>query len=214
MRDHTNRQHRVPTSRRAERIARLCVPLMLVGVGLGAAACSSPSGTSAANSSLAAGIKAQEAGDTGAATSDYLKALKEDPGNEYANYDLGLIDQEKGDVAGAEAYYRASLAQAPYYTPALFNLAIAVTSSNPIEAEELYRQVLAIDPTDAEAHLNLGYVLVSLGDHTEGESQISTALREDPALASSTTTTTASSATTTTVPATTTTAAATTTTAK
>jgi Flp pilus assembly protein TadD len=48
----------------------------------------------------------------------------------------------------------------------------------------LYEKVIAIEPKDAEAHLNLGFALQALGKVAQGNAEIAEAVRLDPALSS------------------------------
>lgn len=133
---------------------------------------------------LTAGLAAQTLGQTQSAIADFRAVLQQDPSNKYALYDLGLIYQEQGKSASAEAEYRAALLSDPNYVPALFNLAILRTGPAPYEAVDLYRHVIAVQPGYAEAYLNLGYVLRSLGQMSEGDKEIAKALSLKPSLAS------------------------------
>ena len=126
---------------------------------------------------LAAGLTAQNANDITRAKTEYAKALAVDPGNETAHYRLGLIAQLANDPAGAETQYRATLASNPNNVSALYNLAILRTVANPQEAESLYRRVIALQPSFAAPHLNLGLLLES-----DGAAEVNRARTLDSAL--------------------------------
>jgi tetratricopeptide (TPR) repeat protein len=181
----------------------MAVCTALVTVAVVAAACSSQSPNQQAASLLNQGLAAQNAKNYSTATADYEKILTI-TGNSsilYALYDLALVEQDTGLTAAAEEHYRSALAINPNYTPALFNLAILLTSSSPIEAAQLYRQVIALEPNTAAAapaHLNLGYVLISLKEKALGNAQLNEAYALEPSLRPATTTTTTPPATTTT----------------
>jgi len=149
------------------------------------AACGGRSGSAPSSTAqlLTAGLAAQASGNTQAALADYQQVLTQEPGNKYALYNIGLIDQQQGKTTPAEAQYRAALVSDPNYVPALFNLAILRTGAAPYEAIDLYRHVIALQPSYAEAHLNLGYVLRSVGQVTEGNSEIAQAVSIKPSLA-------------------------------
>ena len=133
---------------------------------------------------LVAGLAAETAGQTQAAIDDFQAVLKQDPGNKYALYNLGLIsDQQQHNTVAGEADYRAALISDPNYVPALFNLAILRTAAAPYEAIDLYRHVIAVQASYAAAHLNLGYVLRALGQTSEGNAEIATAVSMQPSLA-------------------------------
>jgi tetratricopeptide (TPR) repeat protein len=131
---------------------------------------------------LTAGLAAQGKGDVATATSDYRKLLDLDPKNEFAYYNLGLIDQQAGRSAQAENEYRQSLTSDPNFEVALFNLAILRTKPAPQEAVDLYRHAITLAPKDAGAHLNLGFLLESLGQRQEGVSELKLAVGIDPKL--------------------------------
>jgi tetratricopeptide (TPR) repeat protein len=135
---------------------------------------------------LTAGLAAQTEGHTQSAITYFRQVLAQDPGNKYALYDLGLIYQQQGNTTTAAAQYRAALLSDPNYVPALFNLAIVRTKEAPYESIDLYRHVVALQPSYAEAHLNLGYVLRSVGQVAEGNAEIAKAVALKPSLSSPT----------------------------
>jgi tetratricopeptide (TPR) repeat protein len=137
-----------------------------------------------ASAALYAGLLAQNQGKTQEAIDDYRRCLAHDPKNKYAYYDLGLIDQQAGRNGSAERNYRTALTVDPQFEPALFNLAILRTTPSPSEAENLYRQVINIDPKNAAAHLNLGFVLKSDGRNDEAAAEFAKAVALDAQLAS------------------------------
>jgi len=147
------------------------------------AACGSTSAPTSQTDPLTAGLDAQMRGRTVEAVTDYQAVLRKDPHNKYAYYNLGLIDQLAGRAASAELYYRTALQTDPNFAPALYNLAILRTGPAAQEAVDLYRRVLKIMPGYAAAHLNLGYVLLSLKEVTAGKSELLTAEKLDPSLA-------------------------------
>jgi tetratricopeptide (TPR) repeat protein len=136
------------------------------------------------NQLLSAGLKAQVDGHTAEATDDYKKVLAINPRNKYALYNLGLIEQQAGQNDAAEREYRACLQIDPNFANAMYNLAILRTGPSPEEAVALYRHVIAVEPNWAGAHLNLGFLLISLGQGTEGRSELARALAIDSSLAS------------------------------
>lgn len=160
---------------------------LLVVVGLAACGSSLSSQASSAKQAadaLAAGLQAQTQGKTQEAIDDYNKVLQHDSKNKYAYYNLGVIDQQAGRNNSAEKNYRTALQIDPQFEPPLFNLAILRTPASPPEAESLYRQVIAVQPDNAAAHLNLGFLLRSLNRNDEAASEFSKAVSLDPQLAS------------------------------
>jgi tetratricopeptide (TPR) repeat protein len=149
----------------------------------GAQAGGTTASTSQINTWLSQGLAAQNAGNYPTAIADYNQILAVQPANYLALYDLGLIEQLQNKITDAENHYRASLAVNPNFAPALFNLAILVTPSSPSQASALYQQVLSLQPNNASAHLNLGYVDLTLGSRAEAITQFRAAIRLDPTLA-------------------------------
>lgn len=132
---------------------------------------------------LNSGLAAHNAGRTAEATTDYRKVISLDPQNKWAHYNLGLIEQNSGQPAAAEADYRAVLAADPNFTGALYNLAILRTAAAPQEAADLYRRALAVAPTMGSAHLNLGFLLISMGQAAQGKAELDKAVAIEPTLA-------------------------------
>ncbi len=132
---------------------------------------------------LDAALTAHAEGRIDDATDGYENVLDEDPDNQFALYNLGLLDQQAGRLQQAEERYRAALETDPNFTSALFNLAIIRTQSDPDEAESLYRSVIRVEPGNASAHLNLGFLLIESGDQAGGEAELERAVELDPSLA-------------------------------
>lgn len=174
------RRLRRPNADRVPRLLAVSTALVLL-----AAACSGPSEAEQATDALAAGLAAHQKGDLAAAASRYREVLVHDPGNQYAYYNLGLIDQTNGALDSAESNYRLALDSDPYFTPALFNLAIVRADlGDEEEAVTLYHQVIDLEPKNAAAHLNLGFALRDIGHRAAGDRQIVIALKLDQSLAS------------------------------
>ena len=135
---------------------------------------------------LKRGFAEQALGRTEDAEQAYSQVLAADPGNELANYNLGVIEHKKGNGDKAEAYYRKALSSDPNFIPALFNLAIRREEVGaPDEAEDLYRKIIGLDAGMAKAHLNLGFVLLrKLDRQDEGKQEILKAIELDSTLAS------------------------------
>jgi Tfp pilus assembly protein PilF len=130
------------------------------------------------------GLVEHRAGKMDSAKAKYSAALRIDPQNKLAHYNLGLIAQTQSDHATAEREYRITLAIDPNFPPALFNLAIIRTDAGSIgEAEDLYRRTITLEPKNAAAHLNLGFVLVRVGQKVAAEKEFTEAVRLDPMLA-------------------------------
>ena len=136
-----------------------------------------------AQTALDSGLEAHAAGDLTAATEFYENTLQYDATNQYALYNLALIDEAGGNYGLAEEKYRAALETDPAYEPALFNLAILRTASDdPEEAISLYKRAVAADKKDAAAWLNLGLLLREAGQERAGNENVLRALALDPSL--------------------------------
>ena len=146
------------------------------------AACGDSGASLSIKQSLAAGIAAQRAGNYSTATVDYAKVLSAEPKNAYALYDIGDVEQFQHQDAAAATHYQEALAVQPNFENALYNLAILNSKSHPAEAKALYLQVIALSPRDAVARLNLGRLLLLLGEKRSGDAQINLAVNLDPSL--------------------------------
>jgi len=158
--------------------------VLAAALALGTAACSGDdSGTDGGSASVKpdtkkaataveAGLKAHSAGDLTTASASYDKALKYEPTNKFAFYNLALIDASNGNYGLAEDNYRSAIKTDARYEPALFNLAILRTSSDPTEAISLYNRAVAVDKKDAAAWLNLGLLLRDEGRETAGNKAV------------------------------------------
>ena len=175
---------------------RLLKSVALVSVlALGATACSGSDpepgsadetvapDTKEAKKALDAGLAAHADGDLVAAEESYQTALEYDATNQYAFYNLALIDEANGNYGLAEDNYRSALETDAKYGPALFNLAILRTASGDTkEAISLYERAVAADKKDAAAWLNLGLLLRDNGQERVGDEDVLRALALDPSL--------------------------------
>ena len=151
---------------------------------------SSPSASQSIAQDLTAGIAAQNAGNYASATQYYEKVLASDPKNATALYDLGDVDQLQNLDQDAKVRYLAALAVDPNFISALYNLATLEASATPNSARALYEKIIKLEPKYADAHFNLGYVLISLGQQSAGLAQINEGIKLDPSLKSRVATTT------------------------
>jgi Tfp pilus assembly protein PilF len=136
-----------------------------------------------AQEALDSGLEAHADGDLTAAADFYETTLEYDETNQYAFYNLALIDEASGNYGLAEEKYRAALGTDPTYEPALFNLAILRTASDdPEEAISLYKRAVAVDKKDAAAWLNLGLLMREAGQERAGDVHVLRALALDPSL--------------------------------
>ncbi len=174
------------TSTRTHRV-HVAIALILITSFL-LAACSSSSDAKSeaqlAAEALTKGLAAHQAGNLAEAAADYREVLVHDPNNQFAYYNLGLIDQTNGATASADSNYSLAISIDPTYVPALYNLAIIKTAEGDLDAAiKLYQEAIHAQPNYAAAHLNLGFALLQNGDKKEGNSELSKAVALDPTLA-------------------------------
>jgi tetratricopeptide (TPR) repeat protein len=188
---------RIGNQRPVRFIWALTLALVLL---VGTTACAGSEGTTGGSSTTApqpkkaqtaldAGLKAYTAGDLKEAAAEYNTALRYEPGNKFAWYNLGILDEAHTNYGLAETKYRAALKTDAAYEPALFNLAILRTRSDPQEAISLYRGAVAAEPKDADAWLNLGLLLRQNGQKPAGDKAVLHAILLDPKLKDPTRTT-------------------------
>ena len=118
------------------------------------------------------------------AVGDFLAVVKADPGNQIAWYDLGVIAHLHAEDSMAITDYQSALVGDPDYIPALYNLAVLQGAGQPKAAAILYQKVIRLQPGNADARLNLGFVLRTLGQTAAAKAQFAAAIRLDPQLAS------------------------------
>lgn len=102
------------------------------------------------------------------------------PSDSVALLNLGKALQESGDVAGAEASFSKSLATKPD-AEAEFCLALIESDrQNFPAAAEHYRRSLALDPKSAEAHANLGALLLLQNKPREARTHLEASIQLRP----------------------------------
>jgi Tfp pilus assembly protein PilF len=143
-------------------------------------------GTDNANAVLAEllqlGITQAEQHGWAAAETTFGDVLAIDPRNVYALYNLGLVDESTGNIPGADAYYEQAIADDADYTPALYNLAFTLESSNPEKALSLYQKIVSINPQASTAYLRMAFVYAQRGDLTQAHADQAKAIAIDPSL--------------------------------
>jgi tetratricopeptide (TPR) repeat protein len=174
---------------------------VLAIVATATVACSSSSGTTTAttgtlgksgpdsltdgsrvSSLLQSGLTQADQEKWSAAATSFQNVLAISPGNVYANYDLGVIAQSTGNSNEAMSYYHKAIAANAVYTPAMYNEAILLESSQPQQAIAVYRKIVSIDPRASTAYLRMALVQAEQGDITDAKANDAKAVSIDPAL--------------------------------
>jgi len=179
------------------------ITVLLLGVA-GAAGCSSsshksgsqPTTTDATNKPtsgtnnaaavqtlLQEGIHQAETNMLDQATTTFNNVLALSPNNVYALYNLGVIAQERNDDADALAYYDKALTSDSTYTPAMYNKAIILESTDPTQALALYKQIVSINPNASTAYLRMAFIYAKQGQTTLAAAARAKAISLNPSLA-------------------------------
>jgi tetratricopeptide (TPR) repeat protein len=173
---------------------------LLAIVATAAVACSSLSNTATTRSTSSPSDKASKASLTdsqltsllksglaqadkknwSAARTSFKNVLASDPGNVYANYDLGWIAQSTGNSSEAIGYYNKAIAANAAYTPAMYNEAILLETSHPQQAIAVYQKIVKIDPKAATAYLRMALVQAEQGNTTVAKADDAKAVALDP----------------------------------
>jgi tetratricopeptide (TPR) repeat protein len=94
----------------------------------------------------------------------YRQALRLNPNDAEAHFNLGITLGMLNDVDGAIRHYRQAVSIRPTYAKALYCLDVALASEGEFhEAAECYRRVLEEEPSFAEAHYHLANALLAEG---------------------------------------------------
>jgi tetratricopeptide (TPR) repeat protein len=103
------------------------------------------------------GLKAQKGGSRAEAVSEYQAAVKADPANYDAYYNLGLAALGSGDTRLSLWAYEIALALKPDADDARYNFALALKAGGYwIDASDQLQKLLAANASDVRAHLSLG----------------------------------------------------------
>jgi predicted TPR repeat methyltransferase len=109
-------------------------------------------------------------GELEAAAALYRRAATEEPGHFKALHNLGVALEALGQTGEAESSYAAAIEANPEGPLSYYSLARLQQLSNRAEAAEAgYRRALALDPGLAEAHFNLGQLLLERGEAGDAE---------------------------------------------
>ena len=131
---------------------------------------------------LQVGIQRANQKDWTGATTTFQDVLAINPGNVYALYNLGVIDQTKGNSGAAIGFYKQALRESKNYTPAMYNMAILLEKPDPQQALRLYQQIVAINPQASTAYLRMAFVQAQLGQIGAARVSYAKAIAIEPSL--------------------------------
>jgi tetratricopeptide (TPR) repeat protein len=131
---------------------------------------------------LQVGIQRANQKDWAGAATTFQDVLAINPGNVYALYNLGVIDQTLGKSAEAIGYYQMAIRVSAKYTPAMYNMAILLERPDPHQALNLYQQIVSINPQASTAYLRMAFVQAELGDHSAAQVSYAKAIAIEPSL--------------------------------
>jgi tetratricopeptide (TPR) repeat protein len=129
------------------------------------------------------GLSLHSAGKVDEAVTMYEQALKQDPKNKFALFNLGQIAHTKGQYDSAIARYKAALETDPKFSNALYNLGLAYAAKgDKTNAIATLRTAAEVTPNSAPTLFNLGTLLVQEGKTDEGAKFLNQAFTIDPSL--------------------------------
>jgi tetratricopeptide (TPR) repeat protein len=137
----------------------------------------------AVNTLLQRGIAQAEANQLSQAATTFEDILAVSPTNKYALYNLGLIYQERHDPSGAVARYDQALKADKTYTPAMYNKALILETSEPNAALAAYRRIVELNPKASTAYLRMAIVYARHGKLSQAKQARAKAIALDPRLA-------------------------------
>ncbi len=137
---------------------------------------------------LQSGLLAQQKGDLTSAISYYNQVIAANPSNAghyttYAYYNLGVVYASEGNNTVALGDYANAVQSDPKYLPALFNLAVVETPTDPSGALLTYDKILAIKPHDPNTLFNAGLLHLQLGNKKLAVRMVKEAIKYSPSLA-------------------------------
>jgi tetratricopeptide (TPR) repeat protein len=116
-----------------------------------------PGNRAESEKSFKRGLKAQKGGNRAEAVSEYQAAVKTDPANYDAYYNLGLAALGGGDTRLSLWAYEIALALKPDDEDARYNFALALKAAGYwLDATDQLKKLLAADASEVRAHLSLG----------------------------------------------------------
>jgi tetratricopeptide (TPR) repeat protein len=134
------------------------------------------------------GVTASDHGQVLVARARLAAAVEKGPGDVNAPYDLGVLYQQRlHNSVLAARYFSDALRINPNYTPALNDLALVESRSDPKAAIALYNRLMVLSPNSPNVLWHLGLLLVEAdSSSSQGHADLQQALSQDPGLASQT----------------------------
>ncbi len=115
------------------------------------------------------GLARRRIGDKAGARAAFQTALALNPDDAAAMNGIGNDALEQEDFAAAADWYRRAIAQRPKFLKAQKNLAYALSLANDVAgARAAFERVFEIHRDVAEAHMDYGLFLLSIGDYARG----------------------------------------------
>lgn len=132
---------------------------------------------------LSRALELHNAGQLDEALVVYQELLLVEPANQYALYNIGLINQTRGNNEVAIEYYDRALAADSTLTVAAYNRALALRDVGRLdESAEAFEVLLLIDGENVGVLYNFGNLLISQGDVERGTELVNRAIELDPSL--------------------------------
>ena len=121
-----------------------------------------------------------QSGENDEAEETLARALRLDPDQALAHYNLGVIDQRANRADEALKHYASALELDPDHGPTLYNRAMLLEKVDLDEAIEVYRDAIEAQPDHAAAYMRLGFALNHLGRTAEAAPMLAKGIELDP----------------------------------
>jgi lipoprotein NlpI len=125
----------------------------------------------------ARGVMHQLQHDAAAARADFARAVRADPSDADAHYNLGCFRMQEMDWRGAVQSFTKTISLLPKQKYAYLNRGVSLYQMHRVEeALRDFNSALALDPEFGQALLNRGVMHQVAGRHSEAEQDLSSAL--------------------------------------